>query len=252
MCRCWRQPSGNSRASGVLRARLSGDEGKPTPRDRDRWEREHLIAPGAAAPRFSRCVHRLQWGQKSVLLVLCHNAQPGAGQVPAGFTPVDFPPFPVGRSTPSPPEDTVTPGGGQVGLPIQGPALCGSRSGGLQGLMRAHEPLLGLVFGEGLPRYALPCRRPPPWFQFPGLSSGSTPPPLCPSSLPAEISQNHKFAACGPNNPTEAHRLAKSRAGGQLRDHLIQPFILQLNKLRPKTPSVSAERARRRAALRAF
>lgn len=98
----------------------------------------------AATPGFSRCVHRLGEGGAVSASGPVTAPRLGVG-VSASFTPVAFAPLPVGCSTPSPPEDVVSPGCSQAGLPIRGPAPCRSRSGGLQRLMRAHAPGAGFL-----------------------------------------------------------------------------------------------------------
>lgn len=56
-------------------------------------------------------------------------------------------------------------------------------------------------------------------------------PQFCEHPLPpspsAELSQSCKSTACNQNNLTDVHTVT----GGRLREHLTQPFILQLNKL---------------------
>lgn len=90
---------------------------------------------------------------------------------------------------------------------------------------------------EGEARTRTPCRC---WFPGEGVSGVHRPdfrpslvlvPQFCEHPLPpspsAELSQSCKSTACNQNNLTDVRTVT----GGRLREHLTQPFILQLNKL---------------------
>lgn len=198
-------PRGTPKQVGASQTDFLETRENPRP-DRDSWERQHLKALSSSAPGFSRCVHRLLGGVGGAVSASGPVTAPRLGVgVSASFTPVAFPPLPVGCSTPSPPEDVVSPGCSQAGLPIRGPAPCRSRGGGLQRLMLAHAPGAGFLVCTA-------CTGSSPYRQFWEHPT--------PSPSPNPFLQSSARAA----SLLPATKITNSRARGQLRDHLIQRF----------------------------